>query len=163
LIKQLTPFIIQIMRFLVLALLMVLLPLRGWTGDAMATEMAVSMAAQQMQLTAAAPEKADAHLGHQGHESQESHGDHAAHEATLHLSANTPDCLSHADCDQTHGAGHNAGHCESCSACQACHNVALLVDSDELKPRLNTLWTPTGAADPFASADAAPDQKPPIS
>ena len=121
--------------------MMVLLPLRGWTGDAMATEMAVSMAAQQMHLTAATPEKADVHQGHQGHQSHEGHG----------------------DCDQAHGAGHNAGHCESCSACQACHNVALLVDSDELKPSLNSLWTPTEAVDPFASADAAPDQKPPIS
>jgi hypothetical protein len=163
LINPRAAFIIHDMRFFVLALMMVLLPLRGWTGDAMATEMALNSAVQQMHLTAAASEKADVHQGHQGHQSHEGHGDHAAHEATLHLSANTPDCLSHADCYQTHGAGHNAGHCESCSACQACHNVALLVDSDELKPRLNTLWTPTGAADPFVSADAAPDQKPPIS
>jgi hypothetical protein len=163
LINQRAAFIIYDMRFFMLAVMMVLLPLRGWTGDAMATEMALNSALQQMHLTVAAPEKADARPGHQGHQNQEGHGDHAAHEATLHLSANTPDYLSHANCDQTHGAGHNAGHCESCSACQACHNVALLVDSDELKPRLNTLWTPTGAADPFASADAAPDQKPPIS
>jgi hypothetical protein len=155
LINRLTAFIIQTMRFFVLVLMMVLLPLRGWTGDAMATDMAVSAAAQQMNQTAAV---------HQGHPSHEGHNDHAAHEAPTDVTASTADCLSHADCDQTHdAAGHNAGHCESCSACQACHNVALLVGSDELKPRLNSLWTFTKAADPFASADAAHDQKPPIS
>ncbi len=147
------------MRLFVLALMMVLLPLRGWTGDAMATDMAVSAAAQQMHQTATAA-KADAHLSHQAHEGR---SDHAAHEAQSEVTANTADCLSHADCDQTHNAGHNAGHCESCSACQACHNVALLVGSDELKLRLNSRWTSTEAADPFASADAAHDQKPPIS
>jgi len=154
LINRLTPLIIRNMRmrFWVLVLMMVLLPLRGWTGDAMATDMAVSTAAQQMHETASAAQ-ADAHLSHQGH------SDHATHEAQSEVTANTADCLSHADCDQTH----NAGHCESCSACQACHNVALLVGPDELKPRLNSLWTSTEAADPFASADAAHDQKPPIS
>ena len=131
--------------------MMVLLPLRGWTGDAMATDMAVSAAAQKMDQTAAV------------HQSHEGHSDHAAHETPTDVTASTADCLSHADCDQTHNAGHSAGHCESCSACQACHNVALLVGSDELKPRLNSRWTSTEAADPFASADAAHDQKPPIS
>ena len=151
------------MRFFVLALMMVLLPLRGWTGDAMATDMAVSMAAQQMHQTAAAPEKTDAHQGHQGHDSHEDHSDHAAHEAPTQVMANTVDCLSHADCSKAHAADHSAGTCESCSACQACHNVALLVTSDELKPRLNSLWTPTAVADPFASADAAHDQTPAMS
>lgn len=148
---------IQDMRFFVLALLMVLLPLRGWTGDAMATDMAVSAAAQQMHQTTNAAAKADIHQGHEGH------SNHAAHETLTEVTASTADCLIHADCDQTHNAGHSAGHCESCSACQACHNVPLLVDSDELKQRLNSLWMPTQAVDPFASADAAHDQKPPIS
>lgn len=148
------------MRFWVLVLMMVLLPLRGWLGDAMATDMAVSTAAQQMHQTATAA-KADAHLSHQGHEG---HSGHAAHKAPADATASTADCLSHADCHQAYDvAGHNAGHCESCSACQACHNVALLVGSDELKPRLNSLWTSTEAADPFASADTAHNQKPPIS
>lgn len=148
---------IQDMRFFVLALLMVLLPLRGWTGDAMATDMAVSGAAQQIHQTTNAAAKADSHQGHEGH------SNHAAHETLTEVTASTTDCLIHADCDQTHNAGHSAGDCESCSACQACHNVPLLVDSDELKSRVNSLWTPTEAVDPFASADAAHDQKPPIS
>ena len=133
------------MRFFVLALMMVLLPLRGWTGDAMATDMAshmtVNIAAQQLHQTVTAPQKADAHHEHLSHEGR---SDHAAH-------------------DGGQGDGHSAGQCESCSVCQTCHNVALLVISDELKPRLNTLWTPTVMAGPFASADSALDQKPPIS
>ena len=143
-INWLTPFIIQVMRFFVLVLMMFLLPLRGWTGDAMATDMAVNIAAQEMHQSAVVSYGAQAHDGHQGHESHSD--DPAAH---------------HAD----HSAGHSAGTvtCESCSACQACHNVALLVTCDDLKPILNTLWTTTELADPFASADAALDQKPPIS
>jgi hypothetical protein len=149
---------IQMMRFLVLALMMVLLPLRGWTGDAMATDMALSMAAQQMHQTAAA--KADAVPAHPSHEG---HSDHPAYAVPTDVTISTADCFNHTDCDQTHNAGHSAGDCESCSACQACHNVALLVDSNELKPRLNSVWTLTLVADPFASADATHDQKPPIS
>ena len=143
-INWLTPFIIQVMRFFVLVLMMFLLPLRGWTGDAMATDMAVNIAAQEIHQSVVVSYGAQAHDGHQGHESHSD--DPAAH---------------HAD----HRAGHSAGTgtCESCSACQACHNVALLVTCDDLKPILNTLWTTTELADPFASADAALDQKPPIS
>lgn len=118
---------------------MVLLPLHGWTGAAMATDMAVSAAAQQMHQTAS-----------------------AAHQTQAEVTTSTADCLIHADCGQTHHADHSAGDCESCSTCQACHNVPLLVDSDDLKPSLNSLWASTEALDPFASTDAAPDQKPPI-
>jgi hypothetical protein len=147
------------MRFLVLALMMLLLPLRGWTGDAMATDMALSMAAQLTHSTAAAA-KSDVHPEHPSHEG---HSDHPAHEASAEVMASTPDCLNHADCGQAHDTGHSAGTCESCSACQACHNVALLLVAVALKPHLNSLWTPSLAADSFASADAAGDQKPPIS
>jgi hypothetical protein len=151
--------------------MMVLLPLRGWAGDAMATEMALNSAVQQMHQTAPTKQKADAHGGHQSPEAYKSHSDHAAHDAQTHVTVHTADGLDSANCDQTHDVGHGAGHglghvagnCESCSACQACPNVALLVDTDHLKLRFNSIWTPTAGADPFVSADAAPDQKPPIS
>jgi hypothetical protein len=133
------------LRFFVLVFMMVLLPLRGWTGDAMATDMAVNIAAQKMHQETSTSQKGDAHHEPQAHEE---HSDHAAHDQ------------GHGD---DHSADHNAGTCESCSACQACHTVALLVTSDALKPILNTLWTPSELADPYASADAALDQKPPIS
>jgi hypothetical protein len=148
------------MRFFVLALMMVLLPLRAWTGDAMATDMAVTLAAEQMQQTAPKLQESGSHHGHQHHEN---HHDHAAHEAEVLVSANTADCISHVACDQTHGTHHAGETCESCSACQACHNVPLLVGATELKSDLSALWTLNGLADPFVSAEAAPDQKPPIS
>ncbi len=107
----------------------------------MATDMAVNISAQQWHQTVTAPHKANVHHEHQSHES---HSEHVGHDAD-------------------HDTDHSAGTCESCSVCQACHNVALLVTADDLKPILNTLWTPTELADPFASADAALDQKPPIS
>jgi hypothetical protein len=151
---------IKVMRYLVLALMMVLLPLRGWTGDAMATDMAVKITSQKIHQTASVPQQAGLHDEHHSHEGSR---DQATPDAPIYASADTADCLSHAACDQSHDAKHNAVTCESCSACQTCHNVALLVSSDELKPRLNTRWMPYGEADPFASAIAAPDQKPPIS
>ena len=148
------------MRFFVLALMMVLLPLRAWTGDAMTTDMAVTLAAAQMQKTAPDRQAAGLHHGHQPHDN---HHDHAAHGAPVPVTANTADCLSHAGCDQTHGTHHAGGTCESCSACQACHNVLLMFGATELKSDLSALWTLNVVADPFISAEAAADQKPPIS
>lgn len=148
------------MRFIVLALMMVLLPLRAWTGDAMATDMAVTLAAVQMQQTAPKLQEADSHQGQQHHEN---HRDHAAHKAPATVSANTADCLNQGGCDQTHETHQAGGTCESCSACQACHNVHLLVGTAELKSDLSALWALTVMADPFVSAEAAPNHKPPIS
>ncbi|MDO9278164.1 MAG: hypothetical protein Q7U05_06340 [Polaromonas sp.] len=128
-----------------LALMMVLLPLRGWIGDAMATDMAMTVAAQKMQQTVSTSLREDVHHEHQAHAG---HSDHSAHDE------------GHGD---DHSAGHIAGTCESCSACQACHTVALLIGATDLKSDLSALWTLIGAADPFVSAEAALDQKPPIS
>jgi hypothetical protein len=133
------------MRFFVLAFMIVLLPLRGWTGDAMATDMAVNIAAQEMLQSALVSSGAQSHDGHQSHESHRD--DHAPH---------------HANLGAEHSDDHSAGHCDSCAACQACHNVALLVTTDDWKPFFSSLWTPSVVNHPFASADAALDQKPPI-
>lgn len=139
------------MRHLLFALLIALLPLRGWVGDAMATQ----MAAGQLQHPAmqAAPQAA-AHVheamdaGHTGHEE-------AAPEAALALH----DCAD----PTTDGAGHSAdGHCDTCAACQACHTVALSLPASALLPVFSAPTLPRPAADLFASADAALRQKPPI-
>ena len=115
------------MRIFWLALLMVLLPLRGWTGDVMAT----GMAAGETQSAA--------------HAAQAMQG--------------SPDCAGH----DTGSSTHADGACDSCSACQACHTLALLVPASSLAPlQVGRTRAPAGA-DRFASADAAPDQKPPIS
>jgi hypothetical protein len=138
------------MRHLLFAVLIALLPLRGWVGDAMATQMAAGQI-QHQQQTQTASQAGHAHetvdAAHTGH-----HEDTAAQ--ALH------DCA-----DQTaDGNSHSAdGHCETCAACQACHTVALAPAAPSLMPRFSASTLSHPGADPFASADAALRQKPPIS
>ncbi|WP_411878785.1 hypothetical protein [Polaromonas sp. YR568] len=120
------------------ALLIALLPLRGWMGDAMATQMAAGQL-QHHQAQAADP-------AHAGHPAQTAPAPH--------------DCADPADNGSTHAAG---GHCESCAACQACHTVALSLAATGLMPVFSALRLASPAADLFASADAALRKKPPIS
>jgi hypothetical protein len=146
------------MRHLLLALLIALLPLRGWVGDAMATQMAAGQLqhpSAQAEVQAAhsheeevATEMARAHIGH--------HGEAAAQASqTLH------DC---AEQTADNNGGHSSdGHCETCAACQACHTVALSPAAPGLPAVFSAPTLPLPAADQFASADAALGQKPPIS
>jgi hypothetical protein len=130
------------MRIFWLTLMVVLLPLRGWTGDAMAT----GMAGEQAQITFhAAAHAKDTH-----------EEDHAHHGQAIQTS---PECAGHGS-----EAGTQAdGVCESCSACHACHALALLVPANLLAPLPAGSTPASTGADRFASADAAPGQKPPIS
>jgi hypothetical protein len=143
------------MRLLLIALLMALLPVRGWIGEVMATEMASRHHAQ----LAAAPEKIAefAHPERAGgdfdHESAPSHHTGAA-DAGAGAGA---DCLGHGDPD---AASPHAG-CDNCAACQACHTLALAAAARPLSlPR--AFAPPHSPLIRFASADLAPSHKPPI-
>jgi len=138
------------MRHLLLALLIALLPLRGWVGDAMATQMAAGQL--QHQQTQAAPPASH------GHEAMEAHAGHE--EASTEVSVTLHDCAGQADESGSHAAD---GHCETCAACQACHTVALSPTAPGLVAAFSAPTLPRQAADQFASADAALGQKPPIS
>jgi len=148
------------MRFLLLALMIALLPLRGWMGDAMATEMAASqgqarqIAARTMASHAhSAGETDHLHHGMTAPEATQS----AAQPDTPSASTSNPDCLDH----DTDTASH--GQCGSCPACQACHTVALSSAALTLRPVFHPFTLPASAAAQFASAEAALGQKPPIS
>jgi len=129
------------MRPLFFALMIALLLLRGWTGDAMANGIALaplqhaqpSVMAMQMSMP----------MTHD-----------AAHEATH-------DCAGHAATDDNSPAV--STHCQSCDACQACHSVALIPPATSPGAAFNPYTQPPALATRFASADAAPGQKPPIS
>ena len=169
------------MRIFVFVLMIVLLPLRGWAGEAMATE----MAANQM---------VRAHKAHVAHESKaeveaEADADSAtyfvASDAHIHLatagfsSENQVDHLekSPSDANSTHASGMpdcdghaNAGgsdasdaHCDACPACQACHTVALPAGAATLNLAYSAQALLSPAAVRFASAAASQGQKPPIS
>lgn len=139
------------MRRLLLILMIALLPLRGWAGDAMATGMAAGQMAQ-MQQTHVATENIAAHA-HAA--SEKAHFDYDI--AAPHTGPMAADCAGHGADDG------DASHCDTCSACQACHAVALAHSGHKVPSTFQAFALPHSAADQFASADAALRQKPPIS
>jgi hypothetical protein len=136
------------MRHLLFAVLIALLLLRGWVGDAMATQMAAGQL--QHQATQVAAE-----AGHLHEDVEMAHTGHGTEAPALHDCAEQP-----ADSGNSQSAD---GHCETCAACQACHTVALSPAAPGAMPHFSALALPRPAADSFASADASLRQKPPIS
>ena len=138
------------MRTLLLALMIALLPIRGWLGDAMAVEMvrhslpASSLVAQEASPGSVA---ADAHC----------------HEA-MEASDGGMDTMAHHDegsSSSDHGTDHQG--CGTCTVCQVCHTVALggtpLIDIVHGAPQA----PPAAHAARFASAEPVLGLKPPIS
>lgn len=141
------------MRHLFIALLIALLPLRGWVGDAMATEMVILQvqAQQQGAIKIIALDALE--------ESVKANFDAEATVGQLGVAA--ADCADHSAGSGSHA---DAAHCESCSACQACHTVTLSpVPNLTASAALNLSALPHAAIARFTSAPAARDQKPPIS
>lgn len=135
------------MRRLLVALMILLLPLRGWIGDVMAMEL-MQPALQAVHAHATAtPEAAslahdgDAHAMHDGHAA--GHG-HAAPVAT--------------DGHAGHGSSHLA-----CTACQVCHSVAMAETAPALAGEALPHAAPQAALPHFASAEARRLAEPPIS
>ncbi|MDW5443498.1 hypothetical protein [Polaromonas sp. SM01] len=139
------------MRHLLLVLMIVLLPLRGWVGDVMATEMA---APRLVQVQAAMETVAD----HADTAGASTHFYHAS--APLAAAQATPDCAGH---DAGDSAPSSDAHCASCALCQACHIVALSPPAAQALPVLSPFMPPHSPVASFASADTALGQKPPIS
>ena len=123
------------MRFLVLALMIVLLPLRGWAGDAMATQMATHMA-----ITAVSSE--------------------IAADRTHEMSAT--DCAGHSASKQADSSVSKSANGETCQSCQACHTVALSSSTAIDSVLFQAPSLPLVTAAQFTSADTALGQKPPI-
>ena len=101
-----------------LALMILLLPLRGWLGDAMATEMAgKTMPVMQQQVAT----KIIA-----GHAHKTSDASHLSHETPAPESAQALlDCAGHSSETALQPTASHDGHCGSCQVCQVCHSVAL--------------------------------------
>lgn len=141
--------------------MIVLLPLRGWMGDAMATQMAAHAAMQAPAATeapfgnASTPAELSADMPAGGMASHSMTG-----EALDEIASN---CMGHNMQGSQDPPGKTENTCGSCSLCQACHTLALtnagtaarLVFVDGTMPRAKSAQ--------FASAEAALGQKPPIS
>jgi hypothetical protein len=138
------------MRTLLFLLMIAMLPLRGWVGDAMATEMAV----MQVQH-------------HPAHHAEHAHQpDTAGTDGDEAMLALTSDADSMHDCEGQAPTGEpsaNGDHCATCAACQACHTVALSATTATTGLHFSPVSAPPADTLPFASAEAALRQKPPIS
>lgn len=131
------------MRHLVLALMIALLPIRGWVGDAMAAQMlADRMEAAAVQALPVQAQPGDAQAAHEecpGHAAQ----------------AQAPDAQPQPP------ATHEA--CASCVTCQVCSSAALAVSRLEAQAHPIPHARPDAGSAAFASAEAVPVLKPPIS
>lgn len=116
-----------------IAFLLVLLPLRGWIGDAMAMDMLIQ-----------AHDSASVHAAPQGHVDCPEH-------AAMHSPADPVDLQAQPGAD-----------CGSCGGCQICHSAAMpalaaLAPAPEMTP---AALMPMSVR--FASVAPAPGFKPPI-
>jgi hypothetical protein len=120
------------MRRFIFILMIVLLPLRGWMGEAMATEMAtMNLIASQAINTPAT--------------------------ANLTDSNSMVDCDMH----KTKTADNKPAKA-LCTHCQACHATGLLSTVQIISIDKVNYTQPLAQASPFASASIALSQKPPI-
>lgn len=134
-----------LMRALLFVLMTALLLLRSWTGDAMANDMALASLQHQPQQSTTKTIAAHAHAA-----SVEAHFYHEPAMPATH------DCPGHSAEDAD-------GHCQSCDVCQACHSIALTPAAVGAAPAFGSRTQPRAKAARFASAEAVPGHKPPIS
>lgn len=138
------------MRRLFVALMILMLPLRGWIGDVMAMEL-LQPALQAVHTHAPAAAEASPHAhhgdGHAMHDAHAGHG-HGAHGAAPGT----------ADGHAGHGSSHLA-----CTACQVCHSIAMAEAAPALGGEALPHAAPQAALPHFASADARRLAEPPIS
>ena len=125
------------MRYLVVVLMIVLLPLRGWAGDAMATQMATHVTNPAVSVEAGA--------------------------ALTHDMGSAADCAGHQANKQADSSDSKSANAETCQACQACHTLALSGNTAIDSVLFEAPSPPLVTAAQFTSADTALRQKPPIS
>ncbi len=124
------------MRRLVLIFMLVLLPLRGWTADAMGS--AILMPVNPMPVTSVLASQIP-----------------ASAEATAHT-----DCMGHEASEEVATQGDNT--CPTCTLCQLCHTVALSAPIVNVTSASVPFALPQTTLPRYASADAALRIKPPI-
>lgn len=154
------------MRALFLIIMIALLPLRGWAGDVMATEMASSQVVRAHKPVGSATESGASYARiHWDKGTFE--GEKPAFEVQKPLfeakdarTLATHNCEGHAKAEESQPV---AADCDSCAACQACHIVALSAAAVDLALSFSSRGLPRPVAAQFASATAALGQKPPIS
>ena len=172
-------------RLLLVFFMVALLPFRALAGDVMATQMAAGQA-QSAQLAQSTSDSATYNIAARAH-TYSATGTFDAEKAVFeanqsaHLAmavnpaqagkvamAAMPDCPGHvqsgafAQTDSANDSGMH-GNPDGCSACQACHSVAIAPQFGAVISTFSNPAQPIAAATYFASASVALGQKPPIS
>ncbi len=135
------------MRLLFVILLIALVPLRSWAGDAMAIRMAHGVVDSGHSTVARAASTASMHDDCAGGH----HGAPASQATALASAAVT----AAADAAQD--------HCTNCASCQACFTVALMGLPSVVAPLIPHNSPPHTGLKSFTSADVVLGHKPPIS
>ena len=151
------------MRALIFAVMITLLLLRSWTGDVMASGTAGASRlhpARQRQpyaikiiATQAYSTRASAHFF--------SKSSRQALPAALHGLQTAHHCAEHSASDASPASPFAKS--AACGTCPACHGMALPAAAASLLLAFGPRMQPAALSTRFASADAAPSQKPPIS
>ena len=142
------------MRVVLFILMLTLLPLRGWVGDAMATNMAVAELQSAAQSKISMPPLADQSVKARAGvvvviKSTSVHGGSAGSDCAGHTAASA-------------AALDDADACTPCAACGACHSASISSVAPAWAAAVHGSTLPAWPADAFLSADAADTQKPPI-
>lgn len=134
------------MRYLLVALMIVLLPVRGWVGNAMALDMAAqqvlmaqAVAPSPLAFNAESPMPAD---------------------CPMHAQATADAADAAAEASQTTGAG---AHCNGCNTCQLCLALASFTWMDPPTGVFTAPAAPLLTGLRFSSAESVSSLKPPIS
>jgi len=133
-----------------LIVMIALLPLRGWAGEAMAGEMIARQVAAVQDVAVATmdfqpiPERVAGDIGHRAP------GEAATPMADCHGAAVPPAASAHDGCG-------------ACSACQACQSAAFVMPSVRVTMGSAARLAPPVAPARFASAEPTRGFKPPIS
>jgi hypothetical protein len=139
------------MRVLIVTLMIALLPMRAWLGDAMAMQM-VAGHTNTTESVATSPYETRAEVDFSVNSEAQQLPCHEADAGTHHgakaLSSTGAD--DHSDCSQ-------------CSACQVCHGVAIFLATDPLAMLAQPSLLMHSAPAFFTSVPRAPHLKPPIS
>ena len=125
----------RLSRFLFIALMLVLLPLRGWAGNVMAVDMYAASALQAETVKTA----------------------NMASQAPM-----SPDCAMHSQAQADADTDGAAPHCSSCDTCELCLAVAKPTPAPWSANRLARQPSLLAFNASFSSAASAASLKPPI-
>ena len=141
------------MRHLLVALMIALLPVRGWMGNAMAIDMAVNMAMQQVSMAQSSAEGATP-----------ASGSNAASQAAAAMPEDCPMTAQNQNGKSVEGeqAGDTAASC-NCNSCELCLALATFTLPTLAIAASTAYVEPPSHGTRFSSAERVFSLKPPIS